>query len=557
MDLANILEPLRIVESGRLTTQTCLALLFFGLIALAWVTPDILHAAKRVGRHDWIWLAGWGCAGLGLRLLGGIRIPAYPNSNGFNQMNTLLRGEVSIGPYGQSADALYTLLFSSVPIHEASFIAAQMFFSLSVIPATYAVWRLWSTNRDGARWAAAVAAVLPTQVFFGMTEEVLVSATFFLLLTLVVFGLAARLPRGALLVATAFFAAFTTQFRYVLHVFPAVILLFALATAAGRRLLARPAFWLSAVLLGALLAPSIISLVTMVVGQTPGMEHHVAMQMEALAMPAQVLRSMPCGPGGNAANVFLSPCMSPPLFSAVALLAVVVGIVSWRRRGAIVLATAAVAMLLTLTGLVSAYMNTARLQLPAQPFYAMLAGEGMALVLAALRGRLRLQARTTEIGGAVIVAAAVAFHPGSIGRLFTTQLERQVVVDGLAHVPDGCTILHAGVGSPPSYLSADRGMNLTWMNGSSLSALEEKIETGCWIYFRSHRCSVIPGQTLGGKDLRTECAALEARLHLEPLFVRSIAALPDNVDTFAADSLRVGFYRIVPVKPGRVFDQLP
>jgi hypothetical protein len=65
---------------------------------------------------------------------------------------------------------------------------------------------------------------------------------------------------------------------------PAVILLFALAIPAGRRLLTRPAFWIAGGLLGALLAPSTISLVRMVTGQIPDGGSHVAMQIEALSM---------------------------------------------------------------------------------------------------------------------------------------------------------------------------------------------------------------------------------------------------------------------------------
>ena len=538
--VVDVLNVSHYLVSGQPSTEQCIAALLLGLVALAWALPELLEVLPRALRRDAGWLAAWSAGGLALRLLGGVRIPAYPNSNGFNMLNNLLGTGTHFGNYGNGPDALYTLVFALVPPSERAVVAVQLTLSVALIPLTYAVWRAWSGSVQGARWSAAIAALLPAQVFFATTEEVLVPATFFLMLALLTLGLALRLRLGALLLSSVLLAAFAVQFRVNLLILPLLLALFVLASPQGRALARRPVFWLAALLLCGLLTTSVLHVAGLLSHGAAAEDTGVAMQLEALAAPYLLLRPMSCDARSVAGNALLAPCMAPPLLPILALLAVA----AWRRTAAPVLATLAAALALTWTGLVTAHMNTARLQLPAQPLYALLAGEGLALVLAWLQARRPAPAWHGTLVGTALLGASVALWPGPIGRLFTPQHERSVAIEAMSHLPDHCSIVHAGVGSPPSYLSADNGRHHEWNKASGIANLQQAIQSGCWLYYRSHRCNAAHPSFAGAPDMAATCSALERQLQLEPLFVRAVPALSDNVDVFSSKTATVGFYRV-------------
>lgn len=536
----DVFDPSRYLVAGQPSAELCFAALLLGLISLAWALPELREAGRRIESRDGWWLLAWSAIGLGLRLLGGVRIPAYPNSNGFNMLNNLLASGTNFGNYGNAPDALFTLVFSVLPRSERTVVVVQLLLSTALVPLCYAVWRSWSGSVQGARWSAAVAAVLPAQVYFGTTEEVLVPATFFLMLAWMSLGLGVRLRVGALLLASIFLAAFAAQFRVNLLIAPPLLLLFVLASGQARALARQPMAWLAALLLCALLATSVLHLLDLLTVKGLPRDNRIGIQFEALVAPDRLLRPMTCATCGEVGNAFLAPCMVPPTLTALAL----VGVVAWRRSGAVVLATLAAALVLTLTGLVAAYMNTVRLQLPAQPFYALLAGEGLAATLALLGGKLDLSPWRRDLAGSALIAASVALWPGPTGQLFAPQLERRVVLDAMATLPDSCTIVYADVGSPPSYLSADQDRHHTWVKSSRVKDLPRAVGSGCWLYFRSHRCSTVRPKSPGAPDLAASCATLERQLQVKPLFVRAILASSDNVDAFSAPQVNVGFYRV-------------
>jgi hypothetical protein len=252
------------------------------------------------------------------------------------------------------------------------------------------------------------------------------------------------------------------------------------------------------------------------------------------------------------ANAYLSAEMTPPVLPVLAALGVYAGTVRRESRAA-VLGISLCALLLTLVGLHPGRLNLARLQYGAQPFYAVLAGIGMAW----LTERRVWRRGNVEIAGAAGAVALLLFlwlFPGPIGRRTTLQVERRLFIDALGQLRDGCSAVWPPAGGEPNpdavptYLAEERGRFLRW--GALTSASTPPPTEGCVYYYRPSTCYVkVPGEQ-GAARLSSECAALEQQLELDSVFTRDLPNVPDDKAEYRADELRVGFYRITGATTG-------
>jgi hypothetical protein len=542
----------------RAASDSTLALqivMLLGLALLLWSARPLLGLARRVQPADWRQLALWTAAGAALRSIGGVRIPGYTNAagyaHGFGLLNdALVWNPLGMDPHGNGWHALHGLALWVLPRRELSIAGLQLALSVATIPLVYVVARWWLKDRSWALGSSAVMALLPTQVYFASTEVRLVPGTFFMLLALATLGAAMRSERRSLWFAAALFAAASAHCYPTLLVLPVVAVLFVSAQPDARRLVKKAAAWVAA--LGFLLlwvgpAAWAVWLVTTQRDSVIGSGFlRTFRKADALVLPAFELD------GREIYSAFLNAELTPPTFWLLAVLGVGVGLRLAGRRFAVA-SILGCALLLTLVGLFPGRLNLARLQLAAGPFYAMLAGAGLS-VLSARVARLvrRPFALPRLLTAAVVLAGSVALWPGPIGQRYTLQHERQLFLDGLTALRDGCTVIwapgsHGAALGMPTYLAEERGRKLHWgaLERDASAPRDLVAREPCVIYYRSSLCFTLFEQEIRDEPLRPECARIEAELDLREVFVRSVPANPDDMVEYAAPAMPLGFFEVV------------
>ncbi len=532
-------------------TALCQSFLLLALVALAARFRTLLGLIRKVPRGDWFWLLGAVAVGTVLRLLGGVRIPGVINTHGFDLVQSLLYGPPQ--GYDFHLNGIYALggLFLAVlPRCELTLVGVQFVFSILTIPAVYALCRLWIGPGGPARWAACIAAVLPVFVFYATTEIRPVAGVFFLVATLTVLGMAVRDPHPLTMLAAAFLGGFTAQMHPFLLMTPLVALLMVLSNPGGRRLLSMKWTWVaSGIFLLLWLEPALLVLSFLLLGD----QGPATMVLPGLSGIHTVF--LPGGGGENASlpgNVLLHPYFTPPPL----VLLVVAGILSAFRRSEVRMTLMVVfffGLFFTETGLFIGRMNLARLQFFAQPFYCLLAACGLAWVLGAIRGDGFRPGWARGAAGLVLICVSLIVWPGPIGSVFTPQMERRVIREGLEYLDDGQVViwpmsLKGTMISLPTYLSREKGLDLKW-GGLMVMRVPELLFDQALIYYRPAACYDLenqtgePVKTIEGELLRRECARVESRLELQPLYVRSVPARPDCTQEYGQDTLRIGFFR--------------
>jgi len=544
-------RPSRLPITPTLLLQIVLLL---GLLGLAAAWQPLLDALRDTERADWLRLVLIAALGLGLRLLGGVRVPGHINGHGYD----LVRHMLLFPPeghdfHGNGMYALHGLLLHLLPRGEASVVGVHLALSALTPAVLYAAARSWLHDRGPALWAALILAALPVPVFYAATEVRMVPGSFFLLLTLALAGLARHRPHPGLLLSAALLGVFTCSFQPFLLVLPAIAGLLLLATAEGRTLVRSRWFWIAAGLFLVLYAEPALHAIAGIggaEGPAPLVRGSISQAQLALLPSFGELVEEP-------GNVLLNPHYTPPLIGALALLGIIVGL--WRRATRwLALAIVLGALLLTVPGLVIARMNPARLQLAAQPLWALLAGAGLAAAvrwgfggdgppfLGSLRGR-RARATAEGLLGAFLIGL-VGIWSGPMARQFTPQLERRFIIEALSEIPDGCTVVwplreRGAMPRLPTYLSAEQWRDVEWA-GLPDPLLFYEIDSACVVYYRPAACyDRFDLDDEPAKRLRPECAALEAALTLEPIAEQELDAAADHTQRYSARSLKIGFYR--------------
>lgn len=519
-------------------TETLEVALVGALWLLAYRWEWLRERLRQVPRADVQWLLAWSIVGFGLRLLGGVRVPGHINSHGYEYLNTVFSGPIDgLEFHGNGSYALHQLGLAVLPATESGVLAIQLLCSVLTIPAMYAVSRLWVGVREGALAAAAMAAVLPSFVFYALTEERLVGGTFFLLVALVAVGIAVREKGLATWAAAAALGAFAVSFQPFLLFFPFAAGGLLLAQPDGRRALRSGACW------SALAVFAVLSVDTAFLALSHISEHREPSGMAFGFLHAPWRAFLPLANLHNdfPGNTFAHADFTPPPFLWLEILGVAAA--ARHRVRLPVLVMAAMVAVLTLVATVPARMNTARLQLPAHVFNVLLAGHGLGYVIERLRSILRGGSRLATAVAALVPIASAAVWPGPIGASFTPQLERHVAGDGLGAIPSGCEILIPAISGVAGldYLSP----GIVWRAVLPGQALPKGI--ACFVYFRPARCydvnDAVPGAERAD-GLRADCAAVERTLDPTPLFARLVAARPDYLQHYLRDALLIGYFRV-------------
>ncbi len=538
VDLANPDPEKSLADCLSLLLQT---LIFLGLLLLAFQWRILLDALRRVGRFDWFWLLACGALFLFLTLLGGSKVPGWINSHGYELLRDVLQvPPTSPDPHGQAWHALHGLFLFLLPQTEASVLIVQIGMAGLCIPLIYALVRTLFDRRDLARMSALLLAGLPSFVWYAFSEVRPIPGLTFSLLALCVLGLAIRFGRLSLWLSASLLGFVATQFYpvFMLLPLPALLLLLSQRRRFGGKLTWK--FWVSSSLFSALwLLPALWIVYLLNTGQGivgPDFLLVLSRGYQVLLPDFNEFTSF-------SGNIWFNHRFTPLILTIASVLGLLLAL---RRRvwHGTLLTIFGLALLFTLPGLVSGGMNPARLQLAAQPFYVILAAAG--LIFAA--DLVPLRSSLMQLALALLVCLALIWHPGPIGQTFTPQLERRLFSQGLEQVPESALIVwppHAsgGVNPLPTYLfnyKSLRGATLFAVDFATLFATEEK----SIVYYRPSSCYL-------DQNMAFDCAGLEAKLELEPFYLRSLPARSDYMLDYRKDDeglIEIGFFRLKGLK---------
>ncbi len=516
------------------------ALILLGLSLLFLQWRVLLDAIRRVGRFDWLWLLACGALFLFLTLLGGSKVPGWINSHGYELLRDVLQvPPTSPDPHGQAWHALHGLFLFLLPRTEASVLIVQIGMAAFCIPLIYALVRTLFDRRDLARMSALLLAGLPSFVWYAFSEVRPIPGLTFSLLALCVLGLAIRFGRLSLWLSASLLGLVATQFYpvFMLLPLPALLLLMSQRRRFGVKLTWR--FWVSTSLFSALwLLPALWIVYLLNTGQGivgPDFLLVLSRGYQVLLPDFNEFTSF-------SGNIWFNHRFTPLILTIASVLGLLFAM--WRRvwHGSL-LTIFGLALLFTLPGLVLGGMNPARLQLAAQPFYVILAAAGLIFTVELVP----LRSSVMQLALALLVCLSLIWHPGPIGQTFTPQLERRLFSQGLEQIPESALVVwppHAsgGVNPLPTYLFNYKSLRGATLSGdfATLFATEEK----SIVYYRPSSCYLDQNKAF-------DCAGLEAKLELEPLYLRSLPARSDYMLDYRKDDkdlIEIGFFRLKGLK---------
>ena len=522
------------------------AVLVAAALLLAVRGRTLVRLGRAVPSREWLVVGLLTLLAAVLRCVGGSRIPGYVNGHGYEVLAGLFQGaQHDYGPNGAGMFALHGLMQTFLPRNEAAVLAVHCTLSTLTVPLTWAVARLWVGARP-APWAAAVAALLSGPAFYAMTEFHVVPGTFFLLLALVVAGLACRDVDPVLMAATALLTALAAQFHPTLLACPALVALFVLVRPGALRLLRNPWTWLA---VGLLVALSVEPIAFLLARASRG-----ELQQDLWPGLATVVRLLlrVQGTAGRAGNTILNLAYTP--FVVPLLVAIGVFAAARSARGAGLALLVAILVLGT-PGIFYQRMSAVRTQLLAVPFYAILAGLGASRALGWVPGRPpwpRLAAWTA----AGLLGASFLAWPGVRGATFSPQDEHRLAVETVPRIPAGCVVLYPSPGPTmfmrievPTHLVDGDGGPIAWV-GVDPAVPTFAPQGSCRYYFRPFACWDVRAEPASGlavvTGMRDSCTDVEASLRLEPFAVWTVPSRPDDTQVTVRDVIDLGFFRVLP-----------
>lgn len=552
-----VVQVSRVVRILELTLLLACLLLVAGGLA-GWFARKRSGVARPRGqglRSHALSLLVFTASGALLRIAGGSRVPGYEGQRGeglgFAELAARLGSPPpGLDPHGSGPAMLAQLFFGVVPRTEVAWLTLQATLAVLTIPLVYLGALAWLRSKREATWAAAVYALLPSVACFAMTEVRPVAGSFFLMLALVLTGAAITAARATWLAAAGLFAVLATSFHPVLAPAPLVL---------GCVLVAREDGWAFVKTPGALLALAAIVLSWVILLQLLWLQ--MATGGEGLASLPHMTRVLLPTLGASPSlpfNAFLNTYCTPPVVTLLWVVGLATVALPARRRVVLALAFAALAM--TLPGMSGGRLALARLQYAAAPLHAMLAGVGVVALLELLSrkvGSPRVK-QALPAGLAVALGLSVAAFPGPLAGAFVYESERRVVLRAAPELPAECDVWVApteegAYRGAPSYLTAPNVPAARWHALERVQDVHPRVAAslgrdGCAYYYRPSACwAQLRDEAPAQPDpsvLRTECAATEARLLLEPLHVESIAAVPAAAASYRRPVIEVGFFRI-------------
>ena len=535
-------------------TKFLMLLLVGGLLLLFSSWRLIAKQMRKIDRSHWIAMAACVCVGLVPRLIDGIRVPGFVSGHGlgsgFNTLRDVLIGAPdALSVHGNAYRALYGLLTMVLPGDEATVIGVQVLLSLLCIPLTYALARFLLRDGKAALWATLVVALMPIGAYFAATEVKFVPGAFFGLLSLAILELGLRENRLLPLLSAVLLLVFATQFHPLLMVLPVVALGLVATTGNVLSYMKNWRVWV-AFCLFLILWGVCVGILYSVMDWTgssiigPGFVDSLAWPHEAF------LPGIEWTPNGKV-NAFLHLALTPLVFPLLAL----IGVLSLMlRRRWLVFGVLAAAFLLSWPGMAPGRLNLGRLQLAAQPFWAILAGAGAAFLIARCRLSVPRSRGWVEAVLCLILGTSVILWPGPLVMVPTPRAERRLMLEALPKLERGCSVVWApmdpGVNwSVPTYLPHVNdaglffgGMRTPRVSGDLLDML------GCAYYLRTSYCySVRHGEQATG-PLRASCVQTERSIQLEAAQVKTVPSVPDGMIEYSRANQELGFFRILGVR---------
>ncbi len=528
--------------------------LLVALLLLACRAGEIRTRLRAIPRPTWLLLAAITAVGLALRLAFGVRVPGFISghglSGGFKNLNDLLMPALDgADSHGNAYRALFDLVTSVLPAHETTIIAVQIGLSALVIPLTFALGRLWLGEDRPSLWAALVVALMPVCAYFAATEVRTVAGCFFVMLSLVTIELARRDGRLVTMISAALLTAFATQFHPVLYGLVMAAAVLVLSSRQSRALLRRAPTWVAIAVFLLVMVGSTAATVSTWSWQ----ENRIlgAGFFADLPSPSLLLAWDFTLDASDRVNLFLSSPLTPPLLPILAACGLVFAI---HARRWFVFAILAAAMALTWPGLVEGRLNPGRLQLAAQPLWAILAGFGLHRMVSLLRPGWRWGRWLPEALAGGLLVASLALWPGPLLRRPTPVIERELVLRALPRLEDGCRVIIAPESDGtdwtlPAYLDRQDRARLRWGGLEGTSVPENLLSAlPCCYYYRSAYCYSVRENERRARPLRQSCERVEDQLTLGAAHVELHPAVPDGMISYSRDELEIGFFRIVSLK---------
>jgi hypothetical protein len=539
---------------GRLTSEPTpwlqLALLL-ALLLLACRAGAIRTRLRAIARPTWLVLAAITAAGLVLRLGFGVRVPGFISGHGlgggFKNLNDLLiSAPGGAEPHGNAYQALFDLVTAVLPAHETTVIAVQIGLSALVIPLTFALGRLWLGEERPSLWAAVVVALMPVCAYFAATEVRTVAGSFFAMLSLVTIELARRDGRLVTMISAALLTAVATQFHPVLYGLPMAAAVLVLSRRQTRALLVRAPTWVAiAVFLLVMLGTTAATVSTWSWQENSILGAGFFAEPPAPSLLLAWDFTLDASDGGN---LLLYSDLTPPLLPILAACGLAFAI---HARRWFVFAILAAALALTWPGLAAGRLNLGRLQLAAQPLWAILAAYGLHRVASLWRPGRRWSRWLPQALAGGLLLASLALWPGPLLRRPTPVVERELVLRALPRLEAGCRVIIAPESDGPNwtlpaYLDQQDRARLRWGTLEETSVPENLLSVApCCYYYRSAACYAVRENEHRARPLRRCCERVEDQLALEAAHVELHPAVPDGMISYSLDELEIGFFRIV------------
>lgn len=525
---------------------TILVVSLLALLLLTGLSVVPLVRLGRLGRSWWLVVAVLVLAGWVLRSPLGVFMPAHVNAHAY-ETHQELKQPVGDGylAYGNGYRALFVVIHPSGEVSERFVYETNAVLGALSPAVLFLLVLLLARDPRPALAAAVILAILPAHVRLSASESRFVLAGLLALggATLLVLAQRTRRTMPALAAALAWAVAVQVRPEVALLVLAIPLLVHA---AEGRW----PPLWptLAGLLIFAVLCGEWLWLLA----------HHRTTSGAAsdvsLARMLDLGAAVGLGTGQSPGAVWFDGRFTPgwlPLCAGVGL--IVLGL---RRRWTQCLALLALAWLGMATGLAFQHgANNLRLQLLAQPFWAALAGIGLAAVASFARAQ-----HTRLLDGALLclLAGATLWSHGPLAtHAYTPQREYLFVKNTLPRLPGDCRIFYPTSrtkhpGRPPSYLSDESGRNHYWEPVALVRDRTLGTPGLCRLWYRPSACFTVnelpPGEVADG--MQRGCREAEQRLRLRPLHTRRLPADPYHVERYGRKSLEIGFFEILARAPG-------